>query len=65
MAAATESLKSTAPPYSRLNPPLVDVCRFVSFATLKQRLTEISPYLRFLKPEFLDELSEICDVEEA
>ncbi|OGO14315.1 MAG: hypothetical protein A2Y53_08575 [Chloroflexi bacterium RBG_16_47_49] len=50
------------PTFSRLIPPLVKVCRFISFSKLTNRLKEISPYVRYLKPEFLDELSEYCNI---
>src|SRR4030043_405389 len=50
------------PTFSRLIPPLVKVCRFISFTNLNDRLKEISPYVRYLKPEFLDELSEVCEI---
>lgn len=50
------------PTFSRLTPPLVKVCRFISFSNLNNRLKEISPYIRYLKPEFLDELSEYCEI---
>jgi predicted RNA-binding protein len=50
------------PTFSRLNPPLVKVCRFISFSTLTDRLKDISLYVRYLKPEFLDELSEYCKI---
>jgi predicted RNA-binding protein len=50
------------PTFSRLIPPLVNVCRFISFTNLTERLKEISPYVRYLKPEFLDELSEACEI---
>jgi hypothetical protein len=53
------------PTFSRLSPPLVDVCRYISFSTLKARLEEAAAFVRYLKPEFLDELSEVCEVEEA
>ncbi len=53
------------PTFSRLEPPLVDVCRFISFSTLRQRLGEVAAFLRYLKPEFLEELSEECVLEEA
>lgn len=52
------------PTFSRLSPPLVEVCRFISFNTLRDRIKEVASLIRYLKPEFLDELSEICDVEE-
>jgi predicted RNA-binding protein len=50
------------PTFSRLNPPLVKVCRFISFTNLTERLKDISAYIRYLKPEFLDELSEYCEL---
>jgi predicted RNA-binding protein len=50
------------PTFSRLNPPLVKVCRFISFSNLIARLKDISLYVRYLKPEFLDELSEYCKI---
>jgi len=50
------------PTFSRLNPPLVKVCRFISFSKLTDRLKDISLYVRYLKPEFLDELSEYCKI---
>ncbi len=52
------------PTFSRLSPPLVDVCRFISFSGLKKRLAETASFVRYLKPEFLEELSEICVIEE-
>jgi hypothetical protein len=53
------------PTFSRLSPPLFDMCRFISFSTLKERLQSVAPFVRYLKPSFLDELSEVCEVEEA
>jgi len=51
------------PTFSRLEPPLFEMCRYISFSILQKRLSEIAPYLRYMKPEFLDELSEACDIE--
>ena len=53
------------PTFCRLSPPLSEICRFISFSGLKDQITQASPYIRFLKPEFLDELSESCELEEA
>ena len=53
------------PTFSRLSPPLVDICRFISFSTLQTRLQEVVNFIQYLKPEFLDELSESCEVEES
>lgn len=53
------------PTFSRLTPPLSELCRFISFATLKDQIKAVGHILRFLKPEFLEELSESCELEEA
>lgn len=53
------------PTFSRLTPPLVQVCRFIPFSALRNRLKEVGAFVRYLKPEFLDELSEECTPEES
>ncbi len=53
------------PTSSRLSPPLSEICRFISFSTLKDQIRAVSHILRFLKPEFLEEISESCEIEEA
>lgn len=57
------AIEVNRPTFSRLSPPLVDVCRFISFSTLEERLNAVAPFVQYLKPEFLDELSEVCEVE--
>lgn len=52
------------PTFSRLVPPLVDVCRYIAFETLKERLAAAGDFIRYLRPEFLEELSEECTLEE-
>lgn len=52
------------PTFSRLLPPLVDVCRYIAFETLKERLAAAGDFIKYLKPEFLEELSEECAPEE-
>ena len=52
------------PTFSRLSPPLVDVCRYISFSSLREYLDQIGAVVRYLKPEFLDELSELCLLED-
>jgi len=51
------------PTFSRLNPPLVDVRRFISFESLSSKLAEVSSFVRYLKPDFLQGISESCEVE--
>lgn len=50
------------PTFSRLSPPLSRVCRFIPFSSLTDRLPEPN-VIRYLKPEFLEELSESCEIE--
>ena len=51
------------PTFSRLNPPLVDVCRYISFESLSAKMAEVSSFVRYLKPGFLQGISESCEVE--
>lgn len=51
------------PTFSRLSPPLKEACRFISFSTLRQRMPELAPYVQYLKPDVLEQLSESCEVE--
>ena len=52
------------PTFSRLSPPMNQICRFVSFSALPDRVTQMADMARYLRPEFLEELSESCEVEE-
>jgi hypothetical protein len=53
------------PTFRRLSPPLFEVCRFISFSDLRAKLKDAGPLVRYLRPEFLEELSESCEIEEA
>jgi EVE domain-containing protein len=52
------------PTFSQLKPPLSEVCRYISFSTLRKEIDKIKPILRYIKPEYLDEMSESCEPEE-
>jgi hypothetical protein len=52
------------PTFSKLSPPLSEICRFISFNTLKEQIKAVGHMLRFIKPEFLEEISESCEIEE-
>lgn len=52
------------PTFSRLSPPLVDVCRYIAFSALNDYLKQIGSVVRYLKPAFLDEISESCALED-
>jgi predicted RNA-binding protein len=53
------------PTFSRLSPPLVELCRFIAFSALRDHLGQVRSFVRYLKPEFLDEVSESCVLEDA
>jgi hypothetical protein len=39
-------------------------CRYISFTTLKEQIKAVGHILKFIKPEFLEEISESCELEE-
>ena len=52
------------PVFSKLDPPMSQMCKFVSFSQLRREFERVAPYRRHLKPEFIDEISESCEVPE-
>jgi len=52
------------PTFSKLSPPLSESCRYISFSTLKEQIKAVGHILKFIKPEFLEEISESCELEE-
>ncbi len=53
------------PTFSRLSPPMNRMCRFIPFSALRQRLTQVGPLVKYLKPDFLEGLSESCELDGA
>jgi hypothetical protein len=53
------------PTFSKLSPPLSEICKFISFSGLKDEIKKAAPYLKVMKSEFLDIISESCELEEA
>jgi hypothetical protein len=58
-------LEVNRPTFSRLSPPLKEICRFLPFSVLRQRVEALGSMVRHLKAEFLDEISEVCEPEES
>lgn len=52
------------PTFSRLSPPMVEMCRFIPFSALRDGCKKAQPLIRHLKPEYIEELSESCEAEE-
>jgi hypothetical protein len=53
------------PTFSRLKPPLSETCRLIAFSTLREQMQKVAAIVQYLKPEFLEEVSESCELEEA
>lgn len=52
------------PTFSRLSPPMNEMCRFISIQSLRERISQVGSVVRYLRPEFLEDLSESCEIEE-
>lgn len=50
------------PVFSKLSPPMSQICRFITFSSLKKKIPEVQEYVIFLSPDFLEKLSEPCEV---
>ena len=63
--AAREGRPAGKPAHLRAHEaPLVDVCRYISFEGLRDALTAAHDYISFLKPDWLQKISESCALEE-
>jgi hypothetical protein len=51
------------PTFSRLAPPLKDVCRYLAFSVLRDQLPNDPRVVRHLTQAFLEEFSESCEIE--
>ena len=51
------------PTFASRPKPLHDLCGFLPYSKLCERLEEVKNVLRFLKPEFIDEIAEFFDPE--
>ena len=54
------------PTFTRLSPPMTEICRFIPFDALRERIkqAEVGGLVRYLRPEFLDEIAETCEIPE-
>jgi len=53
-----------SPTFERMNPPLVDVCRYISFEGLREALAAAQNFVTLLKPAWLQTVSESCALED-
>lgn len=53
------------PTFSRLSPPMNQMCRYIPFSALRKRMGQLGTMVRYLRPEFVEqELSEPCVLSE-
>jgi hypothetical protein len=52
------------PTFSKMEPPLSEMCRFISFSKLKEELPKIKSIIKYIKPEYLAEISESCGLDD-
>ena len=52
------------PTFASMEPPVVDVCRYISFEGLRDALEAAKDYVSFLKPAWLQNISESCAPDE-
>src|SRR5579875_337572 len=52
------------PTFGRMKPPLVEVCRYISFEGLRESLTSVRDIVSYLKPDWLQKTSEACAPED-
>jgi len=50
------------PTFSRLSPPLKEVCRYLAFTAIRDEFPSEARLIRHLTPSFLEEFSEPCDI---
>jgi hypothetical protein len=52
------------PVFTKLPRPMSQICKFIPFSALLKRLPSQSTLVKYLSPDFLEELSEPCELEE-
>ncbi|MGY1692344.1 EVE domain-containing protein [Geodermatophilus sp. SYSU D01105] len=52
------------PTFDRMKPPLVEVCRYISFDVLQESLQQAQAFVRYLKSDWLQTISESCAYDE-
>ena len=53
------------PTFARLKPPLPKICKFIPYSELKKEIEQIGVRVRYMRPEFIDDIAESCEPEEA
>jgi hypothetical protein len=49
------------PTFSSLSKPLYTICRFLPYTSFLERLEQVKNVIHHIKPEFLDDIAEVCN----
>ncbi|MDD1748639.1 MAG: EVE domain-containing protein [Methanothrix sp.] len=49
------------PTFARLKPPLTKMCKFIAYSKLEREVIQLGPKVKFMKPEFIEEITESCE----
>lgn len=52
------------PTFARLRPSLPQICKFIPYSELKKEVDQIGYRVKYMKPEFIDEIAESIESEE-
>lgn len=50
------------PVFSNLPTPMNQICKYIAFSKLRDAITKTGSMIKYLKPEFLDEIAEECEL---
>lgn len=53
------------PTFAKLKPPLPKICKFIPYSELKKEIANIADRVKYMRPEFIDEIAESCEPDEA
>jgi len=51
------------PTFARLKPPLPKICKFIPYSKLKKEIKSLDTKVQFMRPEFIEALSESCQTD--
>jgi hypothetical protein len=52
------------PTFEHMSQPLAEVCRYIPFEGLREALRTVQDFITFLKPDWLQSVSESCALED-
>jgi hypothetical protein len=50
------------PVFSSLSTPMNEICKYISFSSLRNCIGKAGSMIKYLKPEFLDDIAETCEL---